>query len=220
MYYGQGQYPQPGGARPPMPYPQPGQLGGPRRQVGQGYYPPPPMPGMPPMYGQFPPQFQGQYPQQQQPLRNARPGPPPSGQAPAGLNRPMAGQQVNGAPAAARAPTTGAPVPAGAPRPVIPGGPVSGQPPRGPPVTGATRPGGYKLNSGVRNVEEAPTGTGLTAAVLANAAPQEQKQVSFRYVFLLLNRIFELNFFLFLFFLFFSYSVKSFTPRSLSLNPI
>lgn len=174
MYYG-GQYPQPGARGAQMPYPQPGQLGGPRRQVGPGYYPPP-MPGMPPMYGQFPPQqFPGQYPQQQQPqgIRGARPPPPPAG-LPAGLNRPiMAGQANGSAPIPARA---GAPAPAAGARPAVAGQPISGQPPRGP-VTGATRPGGYKLNSGVRNAEEQVAGSGLTAAVLANAAPQEQKQM-------------------------------------------
>ena len=130
------------------------------------YYAPPNMPGMPPMggpYGQVPPQqFGGQYP--------PPPPGPPRGQ-PGGP-----GQLPGGRPGPPNGALAGRPAPAGLPMPPNvgrPGGPpVSGQPPRGPPGAQGARPGGYK---GVR--EEPAQSAGLTAAMLANAAPAEQKQM-------------------------------------------
>jgi hypothetical protein len=181
MYYGgPAGYPQPG-ARGPMGYPQPGPGGMPRPR----YYAPPNMPGMPPMgapYGQVPPQQFGQYPAPP----GAPRGPPRPGQGPpgpqsglpagAGARPSMPGQPLpNGGAALPRA---GAPLPPnGVARPPQAGGaPLPGQPPRGPPGPGPTRPGGYKANQGAK-AEEPAIGSGLTPAVLANAGPQEQKQM-------------------------------------------
>ncbi|GAA5969526.1 hypothetical protein JCM21900_000057 [Sporobolomyces salmonicolor] len=172
MYYGgPAGYPQPG-ARGPMGYPQPGPGG---RPVPR-YYAPPNMPGMPPMgpYGQVPPQQFGQYPPPPPgaprggaagaPPAAGRPGQPP---LPAGVpQRPGQGPLPNGAPLPPRG-APGAPVPPnGVPRPGQPG--QAGQ---------QARPQGYKVNQGARNAEEDKPSGGLTAAVLANAAPQEQKQM-------------------------------------------
>ncbi|GAA5922142.1 hypothetical protein JCM1841_006899 [Sporobolomyces salmonicolor] len=172
MYYGgPAGYPQPG-ARGPMGYPQPGPGG---RPVPR-YYAPPNMPGMPPMgpYGQVPPQQFGQYPPPPPgaprggaagaPPAAGRPGQPP---LPAGVpQRPGQGPLPNGAPLPPRG-APGAPVPPnGVPRPGQPG--QAGQ---------QGRPQGYKVNQGARNAEEDKPSGGLTAAVLANAAPQEQKQM-------------------------------------------
>ncbi|ORY42976.1 hypothetical protein BCR35DRAFT_285435 [Leucosporidium creatinivorum] len=162
MYYpGPQGYPAPGGARGPMGFGGPGQMPRPR------YYAPPNMPGMPPMgapYGQVPPQqFNGQYP----------PGPPPQG-PPRGAPRPgQPGQPQQAIPnGAAPLPRAGAPIPPAGARPPQAGAPA-GQAPRGAPAAGAARPGGYK---GGRAAEEPQQG-GLNAAMLANAAPQEQKQM-------------------------------------------
>ncbi|GAA5899601.1 hypothetical protein JCM5296_006955 [Sporobolomyces johnsonii] len=175
MYYGgPAGYPQPG-ARGPMGYPQPGPGG---RPVPR-YYAPPNMPGMPPMgpYGQVPPQQFGQYPPPPPgaarggaagaPPAAGRPGQPGQPPLPAGVpQRPGQGPLPNGAPLPPRG-APGAPVPPnGVPRPGQPG--QAGQ---------QGRPQGYKVNQGVRNAEEAKPSSGLTAAVLANAAPQEQKQM-------------------------------------------
>ncbi|GAA6061015.1 hypothetical protein JCM10212_001071 [Sporobolomyces blumeae] len=159
MYYpGAPGFPQPG-ARGPMGYPQPGPGG---RPVPR-YYAPPNMPGMPPMgpYGQVPPQQFGQYPP---PPPGAARGPAAAGAAPA-AGRPgqpgqpplpaggpaRAGQNLpNGTPAV---PPNGVPRPAG----------QAGQ---------QARPQGYKGRA-----EEQKPSSGLTAAMLANAAPQEQKQM-------------------------------------------
>ncbi|GAA5823231.1 hypothetical protein JCM11251_007532 [Rhodosporidiobolus azoricus] len=170
MYYGPGGYPQPG-ARGPMGYPQPGPGGMPRPR----YYAPPNMPGMPPMggpYGQVPPQQFGQYPPP--PPGAAGPGQRGPGGAPAGGRPGQPGQpplpQGAGVP-----PRPGQQLPNGAPIPPrgAPGAPV--------PPNGVPRPGqqgqqaprqGYKANA----TEQKPA-SGLTAAILANAAPQEQKQM-------------------------------------------
>ncbi|GAA5877138.1 hypothetical protein JCM1840_005667 [Sporobolomyces johnsonii] len=175
MYYGgPAGYPQPG-ARGPMGYPQPGPGG---RPVPR-YYAPPNMPGMPPMgpYGQVPPQQFGQYPPPPPgaarggaagaPPAAGRPGQPGQPPLPAGVpQRPGQGPLPNGAPLPPRG-APGAPVPPnGVPRPGQPG--QAGQ---------QGRPQGYKVNQGVRNADEAKPSSGLTAAVLANAAPQEQKQM-------------------------------------------
>lgn len=173
MYYGgPGGYPQPGGRGAPMGYPQQGGNGGMPRPR---FYAPPgqmPMPGMAPMapYGQQgPPQQQqfNQYPQQQQqqPPRGPATGAPranlPPSNLPAGVGRP-----ING----------GALPPNGVPRPAQAG--QAQQPPRGPaPAGGPVARAGYKANAGARGAEETINGSGLTAAVLANAAPQEQKQM-------------------------------------------
>ncbi|GAA5974978.1 hypothetical protein JCM11641_006787 [Rhodosporidiobolus odoratus] len=156
MYYGPAGYPQPG-ARGPMGYPQPGPGGMPRPR----YYAPPNMPGMPPMgpYGQVPPQQFGQYP----PPPPGAPGVGPRGAAPAG--RP--GQP-------------GQPIPAGAPRPGQPL-PNGALPPRGAPgapvpPNGVPRPQGQQPPRQGAKPAEKPS-SGLTAAMLANAAPQEQKQM-------------------------------------------
>ncbi|GAA5894516.1 hypothetical protein JCM6882_004840 [Rhodosporidiobolus microsporus] len=165
MYYGPGGYPQPG-ARGPMGYPQPGPGGMPRPR----YYAPPNMPGMPPMggpYGQVPPQQFGQYPPPppgaagpgaRGPAPAGRPGQPGQPPLPAGVP-PRPGQQLpNGAPLPPRG-APGAPVPPnGVPRP----GQQGQQAPRQ----------GYKANA----TEQKPA-SGLTAAILANAGPQEQKQM-------------------------------------------
>ncbi|GAA6004006.1 hypothetical protein JCM10207_006509 [Rhodosporidiobolus poonsookiae] len=162
MYYGPAGYPQPG--RGPMGYPQPGP-GMPRPR----YYAPPNMPGMPPMgpYGQVPPQQFGQYP----PPPPGAPGAGPRGGAPAG--RPG---QPGQPPLPAGVPQRpGQPLPNGAPMPPrgAPGAPV--------PPNGVPRPGqqgqqaprqGYKANA-----QESRPSSGLTPAMLANAAPQEQKQM-------------------------------------------
>ncbi|KAI5480890.1 hypothetical protein MNV49_006699 [Pseudohyphozyma bogoriensis] len=159
MYYGApAGYPQPGGARGPMGYPQPGPGNMPRPR----FYAPPNMPGMPGMpYGQVPPQQFNQYPVPPAQGRGApRPGGPqgPAPGAPAGGRPSGPGAPIpNGA-----APRNGAPLPAGG-RPQ-PG--AQAQPPRGPPAAGA-RPAR----------QEPAAGSGLTAATLANAAPQEQKQM-------------------------------------------
>lgn len=158
MYYpGPAGYPQPG-ARGPMAYGGPGQMPRPR------YYAPPNMPGMPPMpYGQVPPQqFNGQYP----------PGPPPPGAR--GVGRPPVNGQPGQAPAPnGAAPRPGQPMPAAGARPQ--GAPAAGQPPRGAPAPGAARPGGFR--GGKAQEEQQPQSSGLNAAMLANAAPQEQKQM-------------------------------------------
>ncbi|POY72309.1 hypothetical protein BMF94_4611 [Rhodotorula taiwanensis] len=159
MYYGPGGYPQPG-ARGPMGYPQPGPGGMPRPR----FYAPPNMPGMPPMpgpYGQVPPQQFGQYP------------PPPPG---------AAGPGPRGAPAAGRPGQPGQPpMPAGVPtRPgqALPNG--APMPPRGAavPPNGVPRPG-QAGQAGARRprAEESKPSSGLTAAMLANAGPAEQKQM-------------------------------------------
>ncbi|GAA5944280.1 polyadenylate-binding protein [Sporobolomyces koalae] len=166
MYYpgAPGAYPQPG-ARGPMGYPQPGPGG---RPVPR-YYAPPNMPGMPPMgpYGQVPPQNFGQYPPPPPggnrgpaagaPPAAGRPGQQQPGQAPlpAGVQ-----QRTGGQPNGAAAPQRGAAVPPnGVPRPAGQAGQQA-------------RPQGYKARA-----EEAKPSSGLTAAMLANAAPQEQKQM-------------------------------------------
>lgn len=158
MYYpGPAGYPQPG-ARGPMPY-GPGAMPRPR------YYAPPAMGGMPPMgapYGQVPPQqFNGQYP------------PPPPGAR--GVGRPP----VNGQPGQQAMPNGAAPIPrAGGPVPPNAGArppqAAGAQGPRGAPAAGA-RPGGYKVNRAAE--QEQPQQGALTAAMLANAAPAEQKQM-------------------------------------------
>ncbi|BGP57241.1 hypothetical protein JCM8202_002083 [Rhodotorula sphaerocarpa] len=160
MYYGPGGYPQPG-ARGPMGYPQPGPGGMPRPR----FYAPPNMPGMPPMpgpYGQVPPQQFGQYP------------PPPPGAAGPGPR--------GGAPAAGRPGQPGQPpMPAGVPpRPgqALPNG--APMPPRGAavPPNGVPRPAQAGQAAARRpRAEEAKPSSGLTAAMLANAGPAEQKQM-------------------------------------------
>lgn len=169
MYYGgPGGYPQPG-ARGPMGYPQQAGPGGmPRPRF---YAPPGQMPGMPGMapmgpgapYGQIPPQQFGQYP---------IPGPPRAGGPRAGPPQGIPGQPMaNGG-----APRSGPPAPLnGVARPPQAGAPQAARPAG---AAGA-RPAGYKLNTNARNApgEEETNGSGLTAAVLANAAPQEQKQL-------------------------------------------
>ncbi|KAK4052467.1 Protein phosphatase PP2A regulatory subunit B [Microbotryomycetes sp. JL201] len=159
MYYpGPAGYPQPG-ARGPMAY-GPGAMPRPR------YYAPPSMPGMPPMgaaYGQVPPQqFNGQYPP-----------------APAGARGPGGRPPVNGQPGQQGMPNGAAPVPrAGGPIPPNAGArpPQAGpQGARGAPAGAGSRPGGYKGNRPAET-EQAQQGT-LTAAMLANAAPAEQKQM-------------------------------------------
>jgi len=166
-------YPQPG-ARGPMGYP--GQPGPGGRPVPR-YYAPPNMPGMPPMgpYGQVPPQQFGQYP----------PGPPPQGnRGPAGAP-PAAGgrpaqQQGQGQPplpaGVPQRPGQGQALPNGAPAPPR-GGANPTVPPNGVPRPAGqagqqARPQGYKGRA-----EEQKPSSGLTAAMLANAAPQEQKQM-------------------------------------------
>ncbi|KAJ8292971.1 Polyadenylate-binding protein, cytoplasmic and nuclear [Rhodotorula toruloides] len=157
MYYGPAGYPQPG-ARGPMGYPQPGPGGMPRPR----FYAPPNMPGMPPM--PYPPQQFGQYPPPPPGAAGprgaagappagpgGRPGQPPA--MPAGVPPPRGGPVPNGAPI----PPRGAPVPPnGVPRPAA----QAGQPPQ-------RRP----------RADEQKAQGGLTAAMLANAAPQEQKQM-------------------------------------------
>ncbi|BGP26398.1 polyadenylate-binding protein [Rhodotorula toruloides] len=159
MYYGPtAGYPQPG-ARGPMGYPQPGPGGMPRPR----FYAPPNMPGMPPM--PYPPQQFGQYPP-----------PPPGAAGPRGAaGAPPAGPggrpgQPPAMPAGGVPPPRGGPVPNGAPIP-----------PRGAPVppNGVPRPaaqGGQPPQRRPRAEEQKAQG-GLTAAMLANAAPQEQKQM-------------------------------------------
>ncbi|GAA5867798.1 hypothetical protein JCM8547_005241 [Rhodosporidiobolus lusitaniae] len=162
MFYGPGGYPQPG-ARGPMGYPQPGPGGMPRPR----YYAPPNMPGMPPMggpYGQVPPQQFGQYP------------PPPPGAPGAGpRGAPVAGRPGQPPLPAGVPPRPGQALPNGAP---IPPRGAAGAPV---PPNGVPRPGqqaqqgqrqGYKANA-----PEAKPSSGLTAAMLANASPQEQKQM-------------------------------------------
>lgn len=157
-YYGPAGYPQPG-ARGPMGYPQPGPGGMPRPR----YYAPPNMPGMPPMgpYGQVPPQQFGQYP----PPPPGAPGAGPRGAAPAGGRPGQPGQP---------------PLPAGVPpRPgqALPNG--APLPPRGAPIppNGVPRPTQAGQPPQRRARPEEAKAPGLTAAMLANAAPAEQKQM-------------------------------------------
>ncbi|KAK4057000.1 Protein phosphatase PP2A regulatory subunit B [Microbotryomycetes sp. JL221] len=166
MYYpGPAGYPQPG-ARGPMAY-GPGAMPRPR------YYAPPSMPGMPPMgapYGQVPPQqFNGQYPP-----------PPPGARGPGG--RPT----VNGQPGQQGLPNgTGAAVPRGAAPGGIPPNAAGARPPQAPagaqgarPANAAgARPGGYKGQNRPAVEQDQPQQGTLTAAMLANAAPAEQKQM-------------------------------------------
>ncbi|GAA5897541.1 polyadenylate-binding protein [Sporobolomyces salmoneus] len=159
-------YPQPG-ARGPMGYPQPGPGG---RPVPR-YYAPPNMPGMPPMgpYGQVPPQQFGQYP----------PPPPGGNRGPAAGGAPSAGRpgQPGQAPLPAGVPQRpGQTLPNGAPAPAR-GAAGATVPPNGVPRPAGqagqqARPQGYKARA-----EEQKPSSGLTAAMLANAAPQEQKQM-------------------------------------------
>ena len=172
MYYGgPAGYPQPG-ARGPMGYPQqagPGGMPRPRFYAPPGQMPG--MPGMPPMgpggapYGQQIPQGQqfGQYP-----------APAPGQGPPRSNNGPRPNGPPQGGPTGAL-PAGGRPIQQSAPRA---GGPaLTAQAPRPAGAAGA-RPAGYKANATTRNAgEEEANGSGLTAAVLANAAPQEQKQM-------------------------------------------
>ncbi|KAM0756209.1 polyadenylate binding protein [Meredithblackwellia eburnea MCA 4105] len=164
MYYGApGAYPQPGARGGPGGFPgQPGPNGMPRPR----FYTPN-MPGMPPMppYGQVPPQQFGQYPPP------PPPGPPRGPPRPGGPQGPIpAGRGPQQPLANGAAPRAGAPVPpAGATRPPQA---QAGQPPRGAPVAA-----GARAPRGTRAPEEAANGSGLTAQMLANAAPQEQKQM-------------------------------------------
>ncbi|KAM0790601.1 Protein phosphatase PP2A regulatory subunit B [Microbotryomycetes sp. NB124-2] len=164
MYYpGPAGYPQPG-ARGPMAY-GPGSMPRPR------YYAPPSMPGMPPMgapYGQVPPQqFNGQYAPAPAGARGPGGRPPVNGQP---------GQQQglpNGAQAVPRAGGPGGIPPQAGARPPQAGGPQGA---RGAPAGAGARPGGYKGNQRPAEAEQPQQGT-LTAAMLANAAPAEQKQM-------------------------------------------
>lgn len=136
----------------PGSFPQPGGRGpmGYPQQAGPGGMPRPRFYAPP---GQMPMPMGPGAPYQGQPQFQGQQGqyPVPQGGAPRGAPRPNAG-----------APQGGRPIPAGAPRPSAP-------------ITnGAARPAGYK---GAARPEEEVAATGLTAAVLANAAPQEQKQM-------------------------------------------
>ena len=171
MYYGPPSgYPQPG-ARGPMGYPQPGPGGMPRPRF---YAPPGQMPGMPPMppYGQVPPQQFGQFPGA--PPQGPPRGPPRPGQQQQPAQQQQQPQNGAAAPAAGqRPPMSGQPLPNGAPAPRGAPGPM-----RGPGGPGAQQGrAGYKLNQGTRNAPEEQGQGGLTAATLANAAPQERKQM-------------------------------------------
>ncbi|SCZ89565.1 BZ3500_MvSof-1268-A1-R1_Chr1-1g01261 [Microbotryum saponariae] len=166
-YPGPAGYPQPGGPRggPMGPY---GGPGGPGGMPRPRFYAPPNMPGMPPMagpggpYGQVPPQqFNG------------------------GAAGPYGGvpSQQGGRP--------GGPIPqpgpGGRPLGAGPQGGVPQQPPRGAAVP--PRQGGYKGTRAAQGPDgqasnpdgtpssQPPQSAGLTAALLANAAPQEQKQM-------------------------------------------
>ena len=159
-YYPPAGYPQPG-ARGPMGYPQPGPGGMPRPR----YYAPPNMPGMPPMggpYGQVPPQQFGQYP----PPPPGAPGAGPRGAAPAGGRPGQPGQP---------------PLPAGVPQRPGQAGLPNGAPlpPRGAPIppNGVPRPTQAGQPPQRRARPEEAKAPGLTAAMLANAAPAEQKQM-------------------------------------------
>lgn len=163
MYYGgPAGYPQQGG-RGPMGYPQQNGPGMPRPRF---YAPPGQMPGMPGMqqpmapYGQAPQQF-NQYP--------AQSGGPPRNNAPRSNQPPQ--QLASGG----RPLNTGAPLPPnGVARPPQAGQPMPGQAPRGVPAGPSAARAGYKS---APRPEETINGSGLTAATLANAAPQEQKQM-------------------------------------------
>lgn len=169
MYYnGPAGYPQPGGRGQPMGYPQ-GGAGMPRPRF---YAPPGGMPGMPPMAA-YPQQQQQQFNQYAQQQQQQQPPAGPRGGAPRPNLPPSQQQQQIPSGARPLGPNGGAPLPPnGVPRaPVMPG--QQPQAPRGVPAGPSAARAGYK---GTR-AEETTNGSGLTAAVLANAAPQEQKQM-------------------------------------------